>query len=170
MTVDPSNIKRNRFPPLVVIEELKVDGARFKIYSSGLSSNNQTPVVIPPGKKRLEFSYTALSFLKVQNIRFKLKLEGYDQDWIDGGNWRTTSYTSLSPGDYTFKVVACNSDGLWNQAGASLSFSLEPYFYQTTLFYVTVTLFVIFSIIGGYRLRVRQLVTREKELSILVAQ
>jgi hypothetical protein len=64
---------------------------------------------LAPGKKRLDFFYTAVSFSDPQKIRFKIKLEGYDRDWVDMENLRDTTYTGLSPGYYTFKVIAGNS-------------------------------------------------------------
>jgi len=121
--IDPNHIKTNEIPPGVVIEKFIVDGESVKIKSFALE--------LAPGKKRLEFYYTAVSFIDPQRIRFKIKLEGYDRDWMDMENLRNTTYTSLSPGQYTFKVMACNSDEVWNQGGASFSFHLKPYWYKT---------------------------------------
>jgi len=157
--INPSAIKKNEVSPLVAIEELVVDGEAFPI---------SEPLIIPPGKKRLEFYFTGLSFVNSQQIKFKIKLEGYDSDWVDVGNARGTTYTSLSPKNYTFKVTACNSDGVWNEKGASLSFYLKPYFTQTYWFYVLLVLSVLSVGFIGYRLRVSQLKARQKELTALV--
>jgi signal transduction histidine kinase/ligand-binding sensor domain-containing protein/DNA-binding response OmpR family regulator len=159
LMIDPLKIKEKRQAPPVVIEEMIIDGEAFLI---------REPLIIPPGKKRLEFHYTGLSLVKSRQIKFKLKLEGYDSDWMDAGHARSTTYTGLSPGGYTFRVTACNSDGVWNQEGASLSFYLKPYFYQTTWFYLLVVLSVLLLAFSIYRFRVRQLKTREKELGTLV--
>jgi serine phosphatase RsbU (regulator of sigma subunit) len=97
-------------------------------------------------------------------------LEGYDRDWIDVGNRRNKEYTNLPPGDYTFKVIACNSDGFWNPGGVSFSFYKKPHFYQTTWFYILTALFAIFAVFTGYRFRMRQLIAREKILSRLVGE
>jgi signal transduction histidine kinase/ligand-binding sensor domain-containing protein/DNA-binding response OmpR family regulator len=162
--IDPANIKKNRLTPPVVIEEMIVDGEMVN------TNQGNEPVILPPGKKRLEFHYTALSFIKPRKMKFKLKLEGYDNDWIDAGNNRTTTYTELSPGNYTFHVTACNSDGVWNEKGASLLIYLQPHFYQTTWFYLFVIIFVFLAAFSFYRFRVRQLKVREKELSTQVDQ
>jgi len=166
VNIDPSNIKINPPPPPVIIEELKVDGE--DIVLNGRYSSKENPLVIPPGKERLDFYYTALSFIKPQKVAFKLKLEGYDDHWIDHGNARGTTYTRLAPGHYTFKVIARNSDGIWNRAGASLYFHMQPYFWQTTWFIIAAALFVIFAVVSGYRFHVKQLKDREKRLSKLV--
>jgi signal transduction histidine kinase/sugar lactone lactonase YvrE len=162
VVVNPSNIKKNTLPPSLVIEEVNVDGEAVNI------SGQETPLVLPPGKKRLEFYYTGISFVKSGQIKFKLKLEGYDSDWVDAGFARSIAYTSLSPGEYTFRVTACNSDGVWSEKDASFSFYLKSYFYQTTWFYLSALLFVLLLTFFFYRFRVRQLKTREKELGRLV--
>lgn len=164
--IDPANIKTNTLPPPVIIEGLKVDGENVDVRGTG--TKNGKPLVLPPGSKRLEFSFTGLSFVKPRKVKFKLKLQGYDTDWLDNGNARTTIYTRLSPGKYTLKVIACNGDGVWNEEGASFSFYMEPYFWQTTWFYILVFIFASFAVITGYRIRVRQLKTNEKKLSALV--
>jgi ligand-binding sensor domain-containing protein/serine phosphatase RsbU (regulator of sigma subunit) len=160
--IDPANIKKNTQSPPVIIEELIVDGEPVDFKGK--------PLEIPPGIKRLEFSYTGLSFIKPRKMKFKLRLDGYDTDWIDVGDARSTIYTQLSPGKYTLKVIACNSDGVWNHMGASLSFYMKPYFYQTIWFYILVVLAVFFFVFSSYRFRVRQLKSREKKLSAEVAE
>jgi len=160
--IDPGNIKKNTLPPPVVIEEMRVDGELIDMIGK------KAGFVISPGKKRIEFYYTGLSFIKPREGKFKLKLAGYDNDWIDVGNARSTTYTALSPGKYTFNVMACNEDGVWNRGGASLSFYLQPYFYQTAWFYLLAGLFVLLAGFSLYRFRVRQLHARKEELEALV--
>jgi signal transduction histidine kinase/ligand-binding sensor domain-containing protein/CheY-like chemotaxis protein len=160
--IDPGNIKKNTLPPPVVIEEVKADGELIDM------NRKREPFVIPPGKKRIEFYYTGLTFIKPRKGKFKLKLAGYDNDWIDVGNARSTTYTGLSPGKYTFNVMACNGDGVWDREGASLSFYLQPYFYQTAWFYLLAGLFVLLVGFSLYRFRVRQLHARKEELGALV--
>jgi signal transduction histidine kinase/ligand-binding sensor domain-containing protein/DNA-binding NarL/FixJ family response regulator len=160
--IDTGNIKKNTLPPPVVIEEMKVDGELIEM------KGKREGLLIPPGKKRIEFYYTGLSFIKPRQGKFKLKLAGYDNDWIDVGNARSTIYTGLSPGKYTFTVIASNGDGVWNREGASLSFYLQPYFYQTAWFYLLTGLFVLLAGFSLYRFRVRQLHARKEELTALV--
>ncbi|MFC2141205.1 two-component regulator propeller domain-containing protein, partial [Acidobacteriota bacterium] len=155
-SIDPSHIKPNSLAPSLIIQKLIVDGETFTIKST---------LELAPGKKRLEFYYTAVSFIHPEKIRFKLKLLGYDSDWVEVGTARHTIYTGLSPGQYTFQVIACNPDGIWNETGASFSFYLRPYFYQTPWFYFLLGLSVLLVGFSFYRFRIRQLKAREKELS-----
>ena len=101
-------------------------------------------------------------------MRFKYKLEGLDRDWIDADTRRVAYYTHIPPGDYRFRVLASNNDGLWNETGAVRAFYLAPYFHQTYLFYALCAGAVL--MLGGlvYLVRVRQLTSRQAELEMTV--
>jgi len=178
--IDPNHIKTNNLVPSPIIKKLVVDGKPIfiKSFLGGAYRRGRFYKKAPlaaggilelgPGKKRVEFYFTGMSFVNPQKIRFKIKLEGYDRKWVDIGNVRSTTYTGLSPKKYTFMVTACNSDGEWNEKGASFSFCLKPYFTQTIWFYLFIVLFVLLAAFSFYRFRVGQLKRREKELGRLV--
>lgn len=88
----------------------------------------------PPGRQRFVFHYTALSFLAPDKVRFKRKLEGLETEWTDAGTERVAQYSYLPPGNYTFRVIACNNDEVWNERGASVSFTTLPHFWQRLWF------------------------------------
>lgn len=125
--IDPVNIGINKVPPPVAIEKIVISG---KVYPLA-----QT-VIVPPGKNYLEVHYTALSFIVPKKIRFKYKMEGYEEKWVDAGTDRSAYYNDLPPGKYRFQVIACNSDGVWNETGASVRFHLKARFYQKPVFIV----------------------------------
>ncbi len=85
---------------------------------------------LPPGRHRVEFDFTALSFSAPENVRFRYRLDGVDDGWIDGGTQRSARYSRLAAGHYLFAVQACNSRGVWNEDGASLAVVVEPFFWQ----------------------------------------
>jgi signal transduction histidine kinase len=115
----------NPTPPPVLIESATLDRAEADI-RHGLR--------VTPGQSNLEISYTALSFIKADQVRFKYQLFGQDPDWIEAGTRRTANYSYLRPGQYTFRVMAANSDGVWNSEGAQLQVVVLPAFYQTWWF------------------------------------
>ena len=123
--VDPGQIPRNTVPPPVHIEAVKVAGRELSL-ADGIRLSHQT--------KDLEIDYTALSLSIPERVHFRYKLEGWDTEWRDVGTRRQAYYTGLAPGKYRFRVAASNNDGVWNEAGAAWSFSVEPAFYQTTWF------------------------------------
>ncbi len=142
VVIDPENIKRNTIVPPVAIEEVRVDGKPV----STADTSQEKVFNMAPGKQRFEFKYTALSFVAPGRVRFRYKLEGFDREWMEAGTERRVSYTNIPPGDYTFRVTACNNDGKWNKRGVNLHFSLEPFFWQTGWFRSLVLLaFAFFS-------------------------
>src|SRR5262245_17825683 len=91
--------------------------APFDAWDAALH-NPQTAIQIYACQDNFEIAYTALSFINSENMRFKYKLEGADADWIDAGTRRTAYFSHLAPGNYTFRVIAANADGVWNQTGS----------------------------------------------------
>lgn len=156
--IDPQKIKTNTVPPPVTIEEIRVGEQSFAPRGS---------IELPPGNSRLEFYYTAPSFMAPDKVRFRYKLEGFDSDWVEGGTRRAAYYTNLRPGSYTFRVIASNNDGVWNQTGATFGFYLKPYFYQTYWFYALVLLMLALLAWQFYRFRVRGM---QKQFSAVLAE
>jgi hypothetical protein len=72
-------------------------------------------------------------------------LEGFEKKWtfLYANTGRVAHYWKLEPGDYTFRLMACNADGVWNQTGASFTFTLKPFFYQTLFFKIGVLVFLL---------------------------
>ncbi|HLP57212.1 MAG TPA: protein kinase, partial [Candidatus Deferrimicrobium sp.] len=130
VVIDPGHIKTNIIAPSVAIEEMQADGRDVYSYPG----NPGAGIKLAPGTQRIEFRYTGLSFIAPERVRFKYKLDGFDEKWMEGGFNRNVSYTNIAPGDYTFRVSVCNNDGIWSKADADLSFQLEPFFWQTWWF------------------------------------
>nr|HQU86606.1 diguanylate cyclase [Pyrinomonadaceae bacterium] len=107
-------------------------------------------------------------FTKPEQVKFKYKLEGHDADWIDAGTKRTAYYSYLPPGNYTFRVKAANSDGVWNEEGATLNIELKPFFYQTGWFYLVCIATLALTLLIVWKTSVYQLELREKRLARLV--
>ncbi|MFZ6028560.1 MAG: two-component regulator propeller domain-containing protein [Chloroflexota bacterium] len=109
--------------------------------------------------------FAALNYTAPQKNRYAYKLEGFDSDWryTDAAN-RLASYTSLNPGDYTFRVKASNNDGVWNEEGASLKITITPPWWGTWWFRSLLGLFIAGLVAAGYSYRVRSLHQRTQEL------
>lgn len=146
--IDPNHLEMNSLPPPVHIEQIVADRVSY----SADDQNN-----LPALTRDLQIDYTALSFIVPQKVRFRYRLENYDADWQEPGTRRQAFYSGLPPGKYRFHVIACNNDGVWNEQGAILDFSIAPMWYQTTLFRILclLSLVVIGSIL--YRIRVQQI-------------
>ena len=101
--------------------------------------------------------YTALSFVAPEKVRFRYKLEGQNRNWHEVTNDRRIQYTNLAPGPYRFRVVASNNSGVWNEAGATLEFSIAPAFYQTRWFQAVIAMSFAALLWAAHRWRVAHL-------------
>jgi PAS domain S-box-containing protein len=155
--IDPAKLggTTNRIPPPVFVNNVVDKG---KIYSG-----TNGPLALP-AKGNLEFNYTALSLAIPTRVLFRYKLEGIDTDWQNAGTRRQAFYTNLPPGKYRFHVIACNNDGVWNEEGAHLDFSIAPAWYQTIWFRLLCVAAFLAFLWGLYQLRVRQFRREERKL------
>jgi hypothetical protein len=123
--IDPARSYTDVIPPPVYVEDLVSDHKCFDLHGQ---------LRLPVLQRELEINYTAPSFTTPQQVRFRHKPEGHDAEWQDAGTRRQAFYNDLGPGKYRFQVIACNKDGIWNNKGATLAFSIAPAWYQTMWF------------------------------------
>jgi ligand-binding sensor domain-containing protein/signal transduction histidine kinase len=160
VVIDPEHLPRNETPPRVQVEEPVAGGASYE------GSRRE----LPPGARNWEVRFTALSFLAPQRVRFKYRLLGVDDDWVDAGTRRSAFYTRVRPGDYTFEVLAANNDGVWSAEPARVAIALRPRFFETRLFYALAALLLAAAGALAYAAHIRGLNTRRVELERLVAE
>jgi PAS domain S-box-containing protein len=159
VVVRPDRLHVGVVPPPVLIERLRAGDAQF---APG------APISLPPEARTIELDYTATSLTASDRIRFRYMLEGFESEWVEAGVRRSAFYTNLPPGDYRFRVSAANRDGVWNQTGASIEFSVQPHIYQTRWFYLLCLAAAIALGWALHRLRVGRLRAREKGLEARV--
>ena len=147
-TADPRNLPRNAPPPNVVVEQFAAKDVNYPV---------QRGLKLPALIRNLEIDYTALSFVVPQKVRFRYKLEGRDTSWQEAGVRRQAFYTDLAPGSYRFRVIACNNDGVWNQDGATVDFSVAAAWYQTGWFRASCAAAFLLLLWAIYQLRILQL-------------
>jgi signal transduction histidine kinase/ligand-binding sensor domain-containing protein len=139
--------RKNPLPPPVHIENVTADGKSFPA-DQGLQ--------LPRLTHDVEIDYTALSLTIPEEVQFRYKLEGRDQNWQEPGARRRAYYTDLAPKHYRFRVIAANNDGVWNEEGAGLDFSVLPTWYQTSWFMAGCVAMALALFSGLYRYRMRQ--------------
>jgi len=159
--IDPAHLRHNELAPPVVIETVSANGALLPL---------DAHLELAPGTKGLEIQYTALSLGIPERIRFKYQLDGYDHDWVDAGPRRVAYYTNLPPGEYKFRVIAANEDGVWNVEGAAINITLKPFFYQTRLFFAFCCLFAVLIAFAANRLNTRLIRARAEKLTLVVEE
>jgi signal transduction histidine kinase/ligand-binding sensor domain-containing protein len=146
--VDPEHLPFNNLPPPVHVEHIVADRDAY---------NPTGRVALPPLIRDLEIDYTALSLVAPEKNQFRYKLEGYDRDWQSVGNRRQAFYNDLPPGNYSFRVMASNNSGVWNEQGAALDFSISPAYWQTTWFRAVCVAAFLALLWALYQLRLRQI-------------
>ena len=104
----------------------------------------------------MQIDYTAISLQSPDQLKFRYRMEGVDQDWVDAGDRRQAYYAQLGPGNYRFQVIAANKDGVWNTVGASLQFEIPPTFMQSGWFVLLCAAIAAFLLWLVYSLRMRQ--------------
>jgi signal transduction histidine kinase/ligand-binding sensor domain-containing protein len=146
--VDPSRLSPKALPAPTYIESVVADRKEFKATSN---------LTVPPNPRDLQIDYTSPTFSIPQKVKFRYRLDNYDRDWHDAGTRRQAFYTDFPPGKYSFRVIASNSDGVWNDDAAKLDFSVAPAYYQTNWFRALCAAAFLASLWAAYQLRVRRL-------------
>ncbi len=141
---DSPSLRWNTVPPQVTLEAVFIENEPVPL--SDL-------VRVPPGKRSLRFQFTALSLTAPGKVAFRYQLEGLDQDWSEVTDSRSARYPEVAPGDYRFRVVARNNDGVWNETGASVALVVAPFWWATPWFRFGLVAAVVLALGGLYRLR-----------------
>ncbi|MCW2338255.1 signal transduction histidine kinase [Sphingobium sp. B2D3A] len=150
--IDPKKLSPNSLPPPVVIRSLLADDHPISLSASAPR--------LPAGTLRVALDFTALSFTDPAANKFRFRLVGFDKDWVDAGTRRQAYYSNLAPGTYRFQVIASNGDGVWNNKGSSIEFSIAPRFYQTWWFRSVMAILLFACAIGLFRWRARSVAQR----------
>jgi signal transduction histidine kinase len=155
--IDPHHIPFNKLPPPVHIEQITGDR---KIYWRNFWGLPASHLRLPKLSRDLRIDYTALSLVAPEKVRFKYKLEGRDGDWVDAGSRREAFYNDLQPRSYRFRVMASNNNGVWNEAGDSFDFSIDPAYYQTRWFQASCAAAFLGLLWALYKYRLHQIAQR----------
>lgn len=146
--IAPEHVRQNIIPPPVYIEQ---------VFSGTREMNLANDIKLPHDSSTIDIVYTALSFSDRSKILYRYKMEGLEERWTEAGNRTRTNYSNLPPGQWTFRVIASNNDGVWNMDGASVLITIVPPFWQTWWFYSIATLVFLVSGPSVYYWRVTQL-------------
>ena len=118
--VKPAGVAASRFLAPVVISDVRIgDDPPVQVRTG-------TPVVMDQVDRVVNFSFAALDYTAQERNRFRYRLEGFDDDWVEAGTRHDATYTNLDAGRYRFHVMASNHDGHWNAAGAAVDLEVRP--------------------------------------------
>ncbi|MGB5819416.1 MAG: response regulator [Saonia sp.] len=154
----PAPLHFDKEPVPVTITNVKLFNEDLKGPTrSNTSRSYKSNLELAHDQHMISFSYAGLNFMNPFKISYAYLLEGLDQDWIYTKN-RTANFTNLTPGEYTFKVKATNSDGVWNEVPTSFRFIIKPPFWATWwayLIYILLSISIVYAITRTFILRER---------------
>ena len=146
--VDPARLRNNAAPAIAHIQAILADGQPIGL---------RGPIHIPGGRQRITFDYAGLSLSVPDRVRLRYQLDGFDRGWSEPTATRQAVYTNLPPGPYRFRLIASNPDGVWSNQEADIGFAVEPLFWQTWWFRLSIVLACALAIVALYRLRLHVL-------------
>ncbi|WP_144392077.1 ligand-binding sensor domain-containing protein [Pleionea sediminis] len=157
--LDTRDIQLNRSLPQVIIE-------RFFYGDEWQSVHSKSRFILTQDERDVAFDFTALSFRDPKSVQFRYRLVGYQDEWrdLDSHSQRRVNYTNLPPGNYSFHVKASNNAGLWNPKAAEINFTIKPFFYESTWFYIICLIASAALVTAWHKLRLRSLELKKKEL------
>jgi signal transduction histidine kinase/ligand-binding sensor domain-containing protein len=142
--IDPAALSHNTTPPPVTFLDLSI---------GGFARTERDRIEIRSGSTEFQARYAALTFIRPELARFRYRMEGLDADWVEAGTDRTARYADLPYGTFTFRVIAANRDGVWNEEGASIEIAVIPPFYRTPWFMTLMVVVAATATYGGHRRR-----------------
>ena len=160
VVIDPAHLDAPLPPPAARVEELVVDGRTWP---------PSQPMRFPAGTRRVDVRYTGLALAAADRVRFRHRLAGLDDGFLDAGSDRVAHFTNLGPGRYTFEVAAASASGAFGPP-ASVLFSVEPHLWQTGWFLAAAALAALALVVGVYRARTSALRRREAVLAVRVEE
>ncbi len=166
VSVNPAHLSPNTNPPPVVIESVRVEGQEQN--TNSLRGPMRQIVTVPAGKERLEIQFTCLNLSAPERARFQYRLENHEAAWNElpappVGSAPVARYSNLPPGRYRFQVIACNEDGVWNQAGSTLAVVVLPPFWRTGWFLGVTTAGLLGLVVAGVHYLSTQKLARQLE-------
>lgn len=154
--INPDLVRTNEYVPPVVITDIKLFNESLKVKPGGILTRNVAytdKICLKYDQNMLSFSFASLNYVMAEKNQYRYRLEGLEDQWVEAGNTNIATYTNLSPGEYTFRVIGSNNDGVWNEEGASLGIVIVPPFWKSWWFMVlmgVVLLLIIFALARAY--------------------
>jgi signal transduction histidine kinase/ligand-binding sensor domain-containing protein len=158
--VNPEELGENPQSPPTLLSRVVVDNRTVAWYGGVLPpmsgavadlGSADPRLRLGPSHRQIEFQFAALNFTAPENVQFRYRLEGFDEDWREAGTRRAASYSRLASGPYHFRVVACNQAGVWNQTGSGVSLVVTPFFWRTWWFRLAATAAFTLSLVAVVR-------------------
>ncbi|SFU69878.1 Two component regulator propeller [Pustulibacterium marinum] len=174
ISFSPHLIKENEISPKPIITEFKVQNKEVLpndtindqvIFERGI--NYHRKALLDYSNRNFSIQFSTPSYTNPSLNKFKYKLEGFDEDWIEtSSDSRTVQYTNLFAGEYTFKLQSANSDGNWSEE-AAYAITVLPTFWNSfqgivLIIFTIVLMFYLLRKQLKFRIKLKQELLTEK--------
>lgn len=171
---NPANISTNTFVPPVYITDFRVFNQSITVGDSTVDMPADISftknITLNYKQSSIDFTFAALNYIVTRNNQYKYKLDGIDTGWNKAGMERRAVYTNLSPGTYTFHVIASNNDDVWNEQGTSITIVVTPPFWATWWFRTLLIVIIVAGAYGFYSYRINAVKKQNEKLERLVQE
>lgn len=153
---NPANLVRNENEPVTSITDVKLfyESISTTFYKNYVQDWNSIQYMdLPYNQNHLTFDFFAINFSNPDAVKYKWKLEGFDKEWSPVSKNHSILYSNLSAGDYTFMVLACNEDGVWNKEPVTLKFHISAPIWLRWWFIVLIIILTICIVFFVFRKR-----------------
>ena len=163
----PEDLKDNEIIPPIVITKFLLFNETCEIAEDSplkTSLDLVEKIELNYDQNFISFEYAALNYIKSEKNQYKYKMEGLDKDWVDAGTRRFANYSDLKPGNYIFKVIGSNNDGIWNNTGRSIEVIVHPPWWKTNFAYASYIIAALILMFSFIKFRERKLKMDKKVL------
>jgi signal transduction histidine kinase/ligand-binding sensor domain-containing protein len=161
ISFNPEGMNESTVPPAVAIESVGFTDENNN--DTVLFTYGRNELKLKYNENRISFEFVALHYANSELNQYAYRLDGFDKEWIQAGTQRMATYTNLSNGTYNFHVKAANSDGFWNETGASFTVIILPPWWKTWWAYGVYLLLLLAVILAVHRFQKERTIRMEKE-------
>jgi signal transduction histidine kinase len=154
----PEEIHDDQRIPSITLTRIEILGSsRRELLPQGIEE-----LVLSHGDSPVTFEFASLTFTNVRRNRYRYRLEGFDEGWIETGSRRYARYTNVPAGRYVLRVIGSNQDGVWNETGVSLPVTVLPPFWETWWFRSLLLVMTGSLLYSGHRFRMAKAIEVER--------
>ena len=157
----PEELMPNQYVPQVVILDFKLFNKSISEYKNKIIKGNVSyskVINLEYNQNVFSIEFAALHFSQPQKNKYQFQLYPFDKSWIiTSANQRYATYTNIEPGEYIFRVIGSNSDGVWNEEGATLKINIKPPLWQKIWFRILIVVIILLGIFFWYRSHINRL-------------
>lgn len=154
----PGALHKEEVAPPVYFTNISIPGK--KSFSISPFSTQFKKIRLPDDLHFITFEFSGVSLKNPENIRYRYILEGQDSEWNPLTEHNNVSF-NLKPGDYTFKVLAINGNGVWSKQAAIFHFIITPPFWESWWFILLLVAAAFYVIYLGYRYKIGKILAIE---------